>query len=99
MKLSLRPKVTADYSPHAMMRIAEDIERQLTALSEGRLTATYNAYTSAPATGTWAVGDFIRNSAPSELGSASSKYVILGWVCTVAGTPGTWLQCRVLTGN
>ena len=37
----------------------------------------------APTTGTWAVGDRFWNSAP-----ASAGYI--GWVCTVAGTPGTW---------
>lgn len=58
-----------------------------------------NPGTAAPATNTWAVGDYIQNTAPAEAGSAASKYVILGWVCTVAGTPGTWLECRSLTGN
>jgi hypothetical protein len=24
---------------------------------------------------------------------------VLGWVCIAAGTPGTWLQARSLTGN
>lgn len=37
----------------------------------------------APAYGTWAVGDVVINSAP-----ASAGYI--GWVCTVAGSPGTW---------
>ena len=37
----------------------------------------------APTTGTFVVGDVVYNSAP-----ASAGYV--GWVCTVAGTPGTW---------
>jgi len=37
----------------------------------------------APTTGTWRVGDIVYNSAP-----ASAGYV--GFVCTVAGTPGTW---------
>ena len=73
--------------------------QQVNALSEGRLVATYNAYTAAPTSGTWAKGDYIKNSTPAEAGSVSSKYVILGWVCTVAGTPGTWLQTRTLTGN
>lgn len=36
-----------------------------------------------PTTGTWKVGDTVWNSAP-----ASAGYI--GWVCTVAGTPGTW---------
>ncbi len=36
-----------------------------------------------PATGTWQTGDIVHNIAPSPGG-----YV--GWVCVVAGTPGTW---------
>lgn len=39
--------------------------------------------TTAPTTGTWSVGDITYNTAP-----ASAGYV--GWICTVAGTPGTW---------
>lgn len=39
--------------------------------------------TVSPAAGTWAVGDYCRNTAPT----ATSQ---LGWVCTTAGTPGTW---------
>jgi len=39
--------------------------------------------TAAPTTGEWARGDRRLNSAPSAGG-----YV--GWVCTTAGTPGTW---------
>lgn len=68
-------------------------------LSEGQITARYNAAAAPPTTGTYQRGDYIANSAVSELGSVASKYVILGWVCSVAGTPGTWLQCRSLTGN
>lgn len=37
----------------------------------------------APTTGTWAVGDIVYNNAPAASG-------FLGWVCTTAGTPGTW---------
>jgi len=37
----------------------------------------------APATGPWRVGDICWNSTPSAGGA-------LGWVCTTAGTPGTW---------
>lgn len=39
--------------------------------------------TAAPVSGTWAVGDEVINSAP-----APSQP--MGWVCTTAGTPGTW---------
>jgi len=38
---------------------------------------------SIPTTGTWLQGDIVYNTAP-----ASAGYI--GWVCTVAGTPGTW---------
>ena len=76
-----------------------DVAQQVNGLSEGRLAATYNAQTAAPTTGTHALGDFVRNSAPAELGIVSAKYIITGWVCTAAGTPGTWLQVRTLTGN
>lgn len=96
MKLNTTPRINADV---ALLRELKEHAAQVNALSEGRLAGTYNAQTAAPTTGTWAKGDRIKNSAPAEAGSAASKYVILGWVCTVSGTPGTWLQCRALTGN
>jgi hypothetical protein len=61
--------------------------------------AAYNSATTAPTGNTWAAGDIVRNSAPAEAGEAGSKYVIIGWICTVSGTPGTWLAMRTLTGN
>jgi len=39
--------------------------------------------TAAPVSGTYQQGDIVYNSAPT-----SGTYI--GWVCTVAGTPGTW---------
>jgi hypothetical protein len=72
---------------------------RLNDLADGRISAIDNAATAVPTTGTFAQGDFVRNKTPSELGAGGSKYVITGWVCTVGGTPGTFLQCRVLTGN
>lgn len=38
----------------------------------------------APTTGAWSAGDVVFNSAPN--GNAG----IVGWICTIAGTPGTW---------
>lgn len=55
--------------------------------------------TAAPTTGTWGQGDKRHNTTPTELGTAGSKYIVDGWVCTVAGTPGTWVEKRCLTGN
>jgi hypothetical protein len=50
----------------------------------GQQFASLTANTS-PATGTWKVGDRVANKTPS-VGQAK------GWVCTVAGTPGTWVS-------
>jgi hypothetical protein len=61
------------------------------------LTPEYAA--AAPTTGTYTQGDFVWNAEADELGGGGSKYVILGWVCIVGGTPGTWRESRVLTGN
>ena len=68
------------------------------ALARGDISAVRSA-TAAPTTGTHNVGDFVRNSAPSVAGAGGNQYVVLGWVCTVAGTPGTWVACRTLTGT
>lgn len=76
-----------------------DIAQQLNSTSEGRIAAASNAATAAPTTGTYAQGDFIRNSTPTELGAGGSKYVITGFLCVAGGTPGTWVQMRSLTGN
>jgi len=46
---------------------------------------THATGTAAPTTGTWKQGDFVWNTAPT--GSTP----IIGWSCTVAGSPGTWV--------
>ena len=78
--------------------VLRPMAEQINGISLGHASA-HSTYTAAPTTGTWAKGDFVRNSAPAEAGTAGSKYVITGWICSVAGTPGTWLACRSLTGN
>jgi hypothetical protein len=56
-----------------------------------------------PTSGEYARGDFMMNNTISELGSASSKYIILGWSRLVTGTAHVlntdWLEARCLTGN
>lgn len=42
-------------------------------------------YSSAPSGGTWLRGDIVWNN------TAGSGGATVGWVCTVPGTPGTWL--------
>lgn len=101
MRIPDEPRLPTDVP--ALVRQLTDLHRQvstqLNLLSEGFIQAATNADTAAPTTGDHYAGDQVRNSAPSELGAVSSKYVILGWVCVASGTPGTWLECRVLTGN
>lgn len=48
-------------------------------------TKTFTTGSAIPLVGTWKVGDRIFNSAPA-IGQPKS------WVCTVAGTPGTWVS-------
>lgn len=59
--------------------------------------------TAMPTSGTFATGDRCFNSAPSELGTTSSKYVITGWIRITTGSGNVlntdWLQMRTLTGN
>lgn len=72
---------------------------KLNDLAAGRISAKEGVGTAAPTGGEYMRGDFITNSAPAELGSVGSKYVILGWCCTASGNPGTWVECRALTGG
>lgn len=101
MRLDTAPRFPAD--SRLMERKLTDLfvatNKQVNQLSEGVASAVNNSATAAPTAGTFAVGDFIKNSAPAELGTAGNKYVVIGFICTVAGSPGTFLQCRVLTGN
>ena len=48
-----------------------------------QLVADGSLVTSAPASGNWYLGNKVYNSNPS-----SGSYE--GWICTTAGTPGTW---------
>ena len=84
------------------VRITElfrDVARKVNLLARGSFSALDNTGTAAPTTGTWAQGDFVANSNPTELGAGGSKYVIEGYLCVAGGAPGTWVQKRFLTGN
>lgn len=97
MKVNTSPRV-AIKDPDLQRELREHAQ-QINALSEGRISASYTAATAAPTTGMYQQGDKVWNSAPVEAGAPGSAYVILGWVCTVGGEPGTFLPMRVLTGN
>src|SRR5512139_3552107 len=98
-KLHSTIRLPAAYDRVPFQHILAKIDQQVNQLSDGRVVAVDNAATAAPTTGDCAVGDFVSNKTPTESGSPGSAYVVLGWICTAAGSPGTWLPCRALTGN
>jgi hypothetical protein len=58
---------------------------------------------SKPSTGIYEIGDYVRNTNPSVLGSASSKYIIRGWTRITTGSGHVlntdWVEDRALTGT
>lgn len=100
MKLQSEPILPADPAglAAAVKQLFKRAAATVNGMAEGRLSAV-DSFAAAPTAGTWAKGDFVRNNNPTELGSASSKYVVFGWQCVASGTPGTWLPMRYLTGN
>ena len=59
-------------------------------LGAGNTAKKWMYGTAIPASGTWQVGDTIWNTAPTAGG-------FIGWVCTTAGTPGTWKTFGAIT--
>lgn len=80
-----------------LYELVRDIVSQLNGVAEGSIRSCPNAAPAPPATGSYTPGDFVRNSAPVELGAAGSKYVVEGWLCVAS--PSTFVQKRFLTGN
>lgn len=104
-KLDLTSRVPDKYDKAVFTEIIRVITGQLNPLSEGRITAKYNARSVVPSGSAvaYAVGDFIPNNnatvASSVAPGSGLNYVNLGWVCRVAGSPGTFEEVRVLTGG
>lgn len=105
MKIDPFPRFPADplHGTKKLTQLFRDVAAQVNDLSEGKIVANYSARSSVPTTGTWNKGDFIRNSAPAEAGSAGSKYVVTGWIRLTSGSNNVlntdWVAARVLTGN
>ena len=98
-KLALTVRIPPDYNRQTWANILSQIQTQVNNLSEGSISASFNAFTSRPTTGTYAQGDFIKNSKPAALGNSPNQYIVAGWICIVSGEPGTWTECRFLIGN
>lgn len=100
MKLPLDPRlpITSDAKMQVLTRRLYELFREYSnAFNDSYMWDTQG--TAAPTTGTWSQSNKCMNTAPVESGTAGSKTVTLGWVCTVSGTPGTWLPIKTLTGN
>lgn len=104
-RLQLRQRFPADDAQllRKLTEVLADHAEQINGLAEGRINAHYTAATSVPTVGTWAQGDFVRNLTPVEAGTASSKYVVTGWLRITSGSGNVlntdWLATRALTGN
>jgi len=99
---ALPPNADSPYEKslnYVLTRLLKNIAAKVNAIGDGKLAGSDLVAAAIPTTGTYAQGDFIRNSAPVEAGTAGSKYIVVGWCCTVSGSPGTLLPCRFLTGN
>ena len=79
-------------------RELQDLKNKWTTMYQGRLAGHFSS-TAAPTGGKYMAGDIVRNSAPAVAGGAGSQYVIIGWICTATGNPGTWVEMRTLTGT
>lgn len=99
MKLNTGQQFTPERFLQSLYEFVPIMARKINGLASGSYSARDNQMTAAPTTGTWAKGDEVENSNAVEAGSSPNKYIIVGWRCTVGGTPGTWVECRFLTGN
>lgn len=83
----------------ALTKFMRETAQKVNQVSSGVYAGFDGQGTAAPTTGTWAQGDFVRNSNPTVQGGGGSQYVVLGFICVAGGTPGTWAQFRGLTGT
>jgi hypothetical protein len=93
-------RVPRQYDQGVFAQLLREIDEQLNSLSEGRIYASYSAYSAAPTTQAHQRGDFVRNTQPTDTShTAVSSYVVMGWLNVSEGEPGTWVECRALTSD
>jgi hypothetical protein len=103
-KLVLDLRVPNKYDRSALAEIIRAVCQQVNTLSEGGITARYQAQESVPSSVAAAVGDIIWDSNATVRASVApgiaASYVRMGWVCTVESpTNATFQEMRVLTGS
>lgn len=89
-KLSLINRIPYEYDRQTFTDLFLAIEKQVNALSEGRIYARHEAASVAPTTGAYAQGDIVWNSGVSATG-------FVGWVCITSGSPGSWTTWGAVT--
>ena len=94
MRLDTSASTPQEYSRGYLARLFKKIDDQVNNLTDGKVNAVTNSYTAAPTTGKHAVGDIVRNTNTVQTGTAPNNYVILGWICTASGEPGTFTEIR-----
>lgn len=103
MRINPENRLPQQYDQGVLARLLKDFATQLNLLSEGFLTASHNAQSSMPTSGSYAKGDFVKNSNPVEQGTLGFKYYIDGWKRLTSGTSHVlntdWVTARILTGN
>ena len=101
MKLNSTPKVPVEYQRSKFIEILSGVDTKVNALAEGRLQGRHYTGTETPSSSAIlaAVGDIVWNSNTTVQGTVTAQYILTGWVCTTAGTPGVWRDMRVLTGT
>jgi len=93
-KLDLAQRVPAIYRPAEFSDIVRAICGQVNGVSEGRISARYQAQSSVPVSVAAAVGDVIYDSNVTVTNGTAR----LGWVCNVASQTGaTFQEIRVAT--
>lgn len=104
-RLSLELKVPAGYEKAAFSEIVRAICQQINVVSEGKITARYNAVTVAPSGSAvaYAPGDFVADinaTVGASIGSGVPlAYIRQGWINVAAGSPGTIQELRIPTGG
>ena len=89
-KLSLTNRVEQKFRQQNLTDVVFAIQTQVNALSEGKISARYQAASVSPTTGDYAQGDIVWN-----LGVSATGFV--GWVCITSGSPGSWTTWGAVT--
>lgn len=87
-RLVSKLRVPQQYRPAAFVDIFNLVDAKVNAMAEGQLSAFHNASTAIPSgfpVGTYAIGDFVRNSNLTQTSTSTlvggATYVIEGWLC------------------